>query len=281
MLAVVAVAVAGVAVAAVAAAAVVMVAAAAVMVAVGATEVRCLAVAFLIALASPASAGDRIREAREHYDRGNVLYNLAEFDGAITEFKQAYELSGAPKLLFNLAQAYRLKGSREQAAFLYSTYLRLEPRAPNRADVEQRLQELRAEQQRSPPIASMGSAPPPVDVVAAPRSRTALRLGGPIMLAGSAVTLALGAYYLALSVSDGQQLDRITGVGGAWDSQARSLYDDGQRSRIAGLVLVPVGVAGAVGGAIMSYFGYRQVRDVTFGVNRSVGGATASIGGRF
>jgi tetratricopeptide (TPR) repeat protein len=84
----------------------------------------------------------RQSQAREHYRRGMTRYNLGEFDAAIAEFKQAYELSHAPGLLFNLAQSHRLKRDYEQALYFYRTYLRVAPRAPNRADAASRVREL-------------------------------------------------------------------------------------------------------------------------------------------
>src|SRR3954467_9380238 len=80
---------------------------------------------------TPAPSGD---PARDHYERGLGKYNLAEFDAAIAEFKQSYELSKAPRLLFNIAQAYRLKKDYESALYFYSTYLRAEPSPPNLND---------------------------------------------------------------------------------------------------------------------------------------------------
>ena len=74
--------------------------------------------------------------AREHYERGLAKYNLAEFDAAIVEFKQSYELSKAPRLLFNIAQAYRLKKDYASALYFYNTYLRADPNPPNLDDVE-------------------------------------------------------------------------------------------------------------------------------------------------
>src|SRR6185503_12676976 len=73
-------------------------------------------------------------EARLHYERGLAHYNFGEMPAAIEEFKQAYALSNAPGLLFNLAQAERLAGQPDQALYSYRTYLRLVPDAPNRAD---------------------------------------------------------------------------------------------------------------------------------------------------
>jgi tetratricopeptide (TPR) repeat protein len=81
--------------------------------------------------------------AKALYDKGINHYNLGEFDQAIDAFKQAYSLSSAPGLLFNIAQAYRLKKDYENATYFYSTYLRLQPDAPNRGDVEARLREMK------------------------------------------------------------------------------------------------------------------------------------------
>jgi tetratricopeptide (TPR) repeat protein len=83
----------------------------------------------------PPSADDRAK-AREHYKRGITAYNLGEYDKAVDELKRAYELSSAPSLLFNIAQALRLKREHGQALLFYRNYLRLEPNAANRADAE-------------------------------------------------------------------------------------------------------------------------------------------------
>src|SRR5579884_3926042 len=108
-------------------------------------------------------------EARDHYEKGLTHYNLGEFDPAVEEFKKAYELSNAPGLLFNIAQVYRAKEDYKQALYFYRTYLRLQPDAPNRADVEARiadLEKMQAEKQRladAPPketIAPNGTATP-------------------------------------------------------------------------------------------------------------------------
>src|SRR3954452_1572290 len=82
------------------------------------------------------------KEAREHYNQGILHYDLGEIDQAIAEFKQAYAISAVPGLLFNIAQAYRYKKDYEQALHFYRTYLRLQPKAGNRDEVEERMAEL-------------------------------------------------------------------------------------------------------------------------------------------
>src|SRR4051794_36245020 len=87
-------------------------------------------------------AGAEVPEAKNHYDRGIVQYNLGHFTDAITEFEKAYELDPSPVLLFNLAQAYRQAGDTDRAIFFYRRYTTLAPNAKNRGEVEKRIKEL-------------------------------------------------------------------------------------------------------------------------------------------
>jgi hypothetical protein len=103
------------------------------------------------------------RQAYDLYQEGITHYNLGEFDAAIEKFKAAYALTGAPGLLFNVAQAYRLKKDYEQALYFYKTYLRLDPDAPNKKDVEARIGEmekLMQEQQKLDKAKPVGTIPP-------------------------------------------------------------------------------------------------------------------------
>src|SRR3954453_5268816 len=104
----------------------------------------------LVAISLPAAAAppptpppSGADPAREHYERGLAKYNLAEFDAAIVEFKQSYEISKAPRLLFNIAQAYRLKKDYESALYFYNTYLRADPNPSNLDDVDSKIGEMK------------------------------------------------------------------------------------------------------------------------------------------
>jgi tetratricopeptide (TPR) repeat protein len=104
----------------------------------------------------------RDKAAREHYQQGILHYDLGEIDQSIAEFKQAYSISAAPGLLFNIAQAYRYKKDYEQALHFYRTYLRLQPRAINRREVGERVAELERlveqsqQAQKAPPSGILG-----------------------------------------------------------------------------------------------------------------------------
>src|SRR6476661_6658016 len=95
---------------------------------------QALVLAVLLACRIARADGDREAEAKQLYKDAVTQYDLGEYDRAIEKFKAAYELSPAPRLLFDIAQAYRLKGSNcRNAVQFYRTYLRIAPDADNRA----------------------------------------------------------------------------------------------------------------------------------------------------
>ncbi|MCC6996335.1 MAG: hypothetical protein IT370_17120 [Deltaproteobacteria bacterium] len=122
----------------------------------------------LLCCAGVARADDaaaKATEARRLYDEGQKLYNLGEFPRAIEQFKQAYQLSARPGLLFNIAQAHRLNGNFKQALFFYESFLRGQPDAKNRAEVDRRILEMREAVARAdaqqPPAPSPTPSPTP------------------------------------------------------------------------------------------------------------------------
>lgn len=76
---------------------------------------------------SSAPAAQQMEQARAHFKRARAYHDLQEYDRAIEEYRRAYELSKAPKILFNLAQVYRLDGDKQTAVEYYQLYLAEEP----------------------------------------------------------------------------------------------------------------------------------------------------------
>jgi tetratricopeptide (TPR) repeat protein len=77
--------------------------------------------------------------ARRHYDRGTTLYNLGQFEEAISEYRKGYEQKADPVFLLNIGEAYRQLGVDEKALFFYRRYLTSVPDAPNRAQIEEKI----------------------------------------------------------------------------------------------------------------------------------------------
>jgi len=112
---------------------------------------------------------DNKAAAKEHYQRGTSFYDLGRYDDAIKEFEAAYQLKNDPAFLYNLAQSYRQAGKHEQAVHFYKTYLRYVPKAPNKADIEEKI---KAEEQllaqggggtTPPPVTTTPTNPPPAN----------------------------------------------------------------------------------------------------------------------
>src|SRR5262245_34921318 len=110
----------------------------------------------MLAVASRTAHADPGEDA---YREGRRLYDLQEWDQAIEKFKLAYKLRADAASLFNIAQAYRLKGDCPQASRTYKAYKRNFPTAPNIANVDKFIEQLE-------PCANQGAPPKPTDATA-------------------------------------------------------------------------------------------------------------------
>lgn len=211
----------------------------------------------LVAVALPASAAPAPDPARDHYERGLAKYNLAEFDAAIVEFKQSYELSKAPRLLFNIAQAFRLKKDYESALYFYQSYLRADPHPPNLGDVEARIDEMQKalDAQHGAPLVGVRSAqPPPRDPPPGhgePRSsRRTLTIAGAAVAGFGLVLGAVGGGLLGLAAVDANKLHDVAATGQPWTPADDAIFREGDRSQTAGITLLGVGGAVIVAGVV-------------------------------
>jgi hypothetical protein len=122
-----------------------------------------------VLLATPARADDAA-QAKELFQQGTTLFNVGEFDKAIEAWQDGYKAKPDPGFLFNIAQAYRLKGDNQKAIFFYRGYLRNSPKAANRADVEARIAALQkaVNDKASPPVAAPTPTPVAPSLVVPP-----------------------------------------------------------------------------------------------------------------
>ena len=103
--------------------------------------VAALAVAMLAAV--PARADEATAVARDAYDKGMAHYHLEEYDAAIDEWERGFRAKPAPEFLYNIAQAYRLSKRPDKALSFYQKYLRVNPEAKNRDEVEKHIAALK------------------------------------------------------------------------------------------------------------------------------------------
>jgi tetratricopeptide (TPR) repeat protein len=180
-------------------------------------------------------------DSRLAYDRGVRLYDLGDFGGAVVEFKRAYALAETPALLFNIAQCHWQLGAYRDALFLYESYLRAAPHAPNRADVEARIAEI-GHKLRSSPVSD---------------SPNRVRLGVGIgVTAIGVVFVASGAALLGRAAGDDHRLATVP-PGAQWNNYSRSIEQDRSTSRVGGAVLLSIGVGALVGGTALCVIAFR------------------------
>jgi Tetratricopeptide repeat len=129
---------------------------------------------------APPPADPRAAEAKQRYENGMAHFNLEEWDAAIEEWKAGYRAKPVPQFLYNIAQAYRLNKHYDDALSFYQRYLRADPKAQNRVEVEghiSKLTALIAQEKRA------ATAPPTLPLAVKSRSGegtgTPQEVGGP------------------------------------------------------------------------------------------------------
>ncbi|MGE0546182.1 MAG: tetratricopeptide repeat protein [Kofleriaceae bacterium] len=79
-----------------------------------------------VAVAQPSPANRQAAEA--HYKQGEAFFAAEDFDRAIEQFEQAYQLAPMPLLHFNLGLCFKRKGERAEAIARFKRYITEEPR---------------------------------------------------------------------------------------------------------------------------------------------------------
>lgn len=102
-----------------------------------------LQVMLLAAAAPQVDASGADLQARAHYAEGARHYQSGDAARALEAFRAAYALAPHAELLFNIAQCHRQLGDGAKALESYEAYLRARPDAPNRAEVERWMNDLR------------------------------------------------------------------------------------------------------------------------------------------
>lgn len=122
-----------------------------------------IAIALLLMLAGTLAAQPSALkdQAKKDVAAGLAAQNAGRYDDAIALYKKAYDAVPHPEILFNLAQAYRLKGDADTAFGMYQRYLAVEPRGRVAADARRwsaELEKLAAKQRADKEAAAKDAA---------------------------------------------------------------------------------------------------------------------------
>ena len=82
------------------------------------------------ALAQKAPPPQQKKAAKAHFQQGKAFYEAGAWDDAIREYQKAYDLVPLPDLMFNIGQAWRMKGDNPKALEAYQKYLDRLPDGP-------------------------------------------------------------------------------------------------------------------------------------------------------
>ncbi len=266
---------------------------------------RLLAIATLV-FATATAAADVVPNAAALEVSGNKHFELAEYDAAIADFKEAFRLSDEPGYLYNIAQAYRLKNDCRESATFYKTYLRRVPNAPNAAKVRQRISEMEkcAETQ---PVAPVVTTPPPTTTTAPPvttaqptepleqpeepetpppvaNDRGWMKWSGIAGVAIGAVGIGLGAKFML----DGRAADDDLAEKCKFNctsAEAKAIEDDGKAANRNAVIFGVAGGAVLAGGVVLFILsrsgGSSATEEPAVSLQLGRGGATAGYSWRF
>jgi hypothetical protein len=132
----------------------------------------------IVLSARTACAADALtEEARQHFLKGQQLFDVGRWDDAAEEFEKAYATRGDPIFIYNMAQSYRRKGDAKRALDLYKNYLIKAPKSPQRPEVEERIRALQKQIEESeyavkplaqPPTFPSAASPPAASLAPSP-----------------------------------------------------------------------------------------------------------------
>ena len=206
--------------------------------------------------------GQRLAEAKEAFDIGTRAYADGEFETALASFQRAYELTGSPDLLYNIATVSDRMRRDVDALQAYEGYLEARPKSSDREHVESRIAVLRdaiearrrAELQAE--IEARNAAVQAAARVKAERPLTEYVGPGPgpwITIGVGSAALVTGAVFVGLGQRDQKKVENAPA--GSSYSLVQEMADRGPKRSKAGVALMAVGGAGIIGGLIWQLTG--------------------------
>ena len=93
---------------------------------------------------APAPSTNEDEAARLLFMSAREAFAAGDYERALSGFQQAYDLSQRPALLYNIGTALDRLRRDQEALAIFEQFLREDPETPNRAEIEARVRQLRA-----------------------------------------------------------------------------------------------------------------------------------------
>jgi hypothetical protein len=136
---------------------------------------RTLATSLLTLLLLPAAAyAQDFEAAAKHFASAQEEFGKKHYKMAATEFQAAYEITKDPILLYNVGEAWQKAGDGKKAVGSYRAYLKAQPAAPDKVEVQKRVKLIEGKQYKlasqsepgdDPALLAKAEPPRPVEAV--------------------------------------------------------------------------------------------------------------------
>ncbi len=251
---------------------------------------------FILAMLVVSPVAHAQSEAERLYVQGQQAYDGGRYDDALAAWEKSYALSKLPALLFNIAQAQRLRGKPgdcTKATANYRKFISLAPKATERPTAEGFIAELSPcvdaearpvvpppETVTPPPTTTQ---PPPVAPVA-PVRETPSNAGRGKRFAGYAtggagvVLVLTGVYFGAKARRLGNEVSDECADGCDWNL-VKDKDAEGKSAETTQYVLYGVGVAALAAGGVLWWLGTKEQHAANVAVMPTQGGAAISWSG--
>jgi tetratricopeptide (TPR) repeat protein len=208
--------------------------------------------------------------AKAHFAAGKIFFKDQRYRDAIAEFLQAYRVSAAADLLYNIGVCYDALDDAGRATIYFQRYLQARPAAPERAGIEQSLYRLSSRVGRliihAPPRAlitvdgvAIEVAPPEPLLVTSGSHHIIARLDGePLGVVDETVAGGLSKEISIPSVA--------TVAGAVAGSPPVAIHEGaaaGRMLKLVGISLIGIGGAALVGGVAGSVLAVDASTDVS------------------
>ena len=236
-------------------------------------------------------------EAERLYNQGQQAYEAQRYDDALTSWEKSYALSKLPALLFNIAQAQRLRarpGDCTKATANYRKFIAAQPKSSERPTAEGFLAELApcVEQEAKPAPAPAPVIPPPQTVtppttvqpqpqpqpVAEGGGGKGKRFAGYAVGGAGIVLVVTGVYFGAKARRLGNEVSDACKDGCDW-ALVEDKDAEGKSAEKTQYVLYGVGAAALATGAVLWWMGNKEAKSGSVAVMPAHGGAAVSWSG--
>jgi hypothetical protein len=250
---------------------------------------RALIVLLVIATTAPLAHAES--KAEKLYLEGQQAYDAARYDDALTAWNQSYALSKLPALLFNIAQAQRLRarpGDCTQATANYKKFIALQPKSSERPTAEGFIAELspcvEAEARPAPAPAAQAvtpassTAPSTAASTDKPASGKGKRFAGYAVGGAGVVLVVTGVVFGAKARRLGDEVSDECRDGCDWNL-VKDKDAEGKSAETTQYVLYGVGAGLAVAGGVLWWLGSREQQRSSVAVTPTSGGAAITWSG--